>query len=213
MRIPELFVYSLIQTSGNSQELPNSGVHKSIKIMENNNTFLPEDYKLPDSSGYMKFHDGENTFRILSSAIIGYEYWTGNNKPVRSRKPFGGIPVDIRFEKDGLPSKIKHFWAFAVYNYDTKAIQILEITQSTIQGGIKAIVDNSKWGHPSGYDITITKKGEGFDTEYHVMPSPHSQVDENIMAALKAKPINLEAIFTGENPFDVGYHLSENETK
>jgi hypothetical protein len=174
-----------------------------------NNTFLPSEYKIPDNSGYFKLKDGENTFRILSSAVIGWEYWTGSNKPVRSKKPFEGIPADIRFESSGLPSKIKHFWAFVVYNYEAKAIQILEITQSTIQGGIKAIVDKSNWGHPSGYDITITKKGEGFDTEYVVMPNPHSLIDDKIKAALEAKPINLEALFAGDSPFEVGYKPNE----
>ena len=49
--------------------------------------FLPENYKSPEGN-YMKLQDGENTFRVLSSAIVGWEYWNRDNKPVRSEKDF-----------------------------------------------------------------------------------------------------------------------------
>jgi hypothetical protein len=55
----------------------------------NNNDFFPTaDYKVPVTSDYMKFQDGVNTFRVLSSAIIGYEYFNTENKPVRSEEMF-----------------------------------------------------------------------------------------------------------------------------
>ena len=71
-------------------------------------SFLPEDYKAPDSSNYLKFKDGENTIRVLSSAIIGYEYWTENNKPVRSREPFQGIPEEFVRDRDQYPDQNPH---------------------------------------------------------------------------------------------------------
>lgn len=166
------------------------------------NQFLPEDYKLPDNSRYMKLKDGRNKFRVLSSAITGYEYWNTNNKPVRSKTPLKSTPDDIGLDKDGKTKKIKHFWAFVAYNYDAKVIQILEITQSTIQSAIKALVDDEVWGKPQNYDITITRTGEGFDTEYNVMPNPHSEVDGDILKMYKSETINLNALFSNENPFE-----------
>lgn len=165
------------------------------------NTFLPNEYKLPSSSNYLKLKDGENTFRVLSSAIIGYEYWNTENKPVRLRNAPKTIPDDIGLDKNGETKKIKHFWAFVVWSYDNNAIQILEITQSTIQGAIKALVDNKKWGTPKDYDITITRSGDGFDTEYQIMPNPHSKLDENIQKAYEEKSINLDKLYEGKNPF------------
>ena len=50
--------------------------------------FLPSDYKIPTTSKYMKFKQGENRFRILTSPIIGWEYWVNTEKgrkPVRKR--------------------------------------------------------------------------------------------------------------------------------
>ena len=163
--------------------------------------FLPSNYKVPEKGGYFKLKDGENTFRVLSSAIVGYEYWNVDNKPVRSKEPFLQMPADIRIEKDGTMSKIKHFWAFAVWNVEAEMVQIMEITQSTIQSQIKALIDNKNWGNPTAYDITITRSGEGFDTEYTVMPNPKSATPASATKALKAKPINLDALYDGSDPF------------
>ena len=164
--------------------------------------FLPEGYKVPDNKSYMKLKDGENVLRVLSSAIVGYEYWTEDNKPVRSKEVFKGIPEDIRLDKDGNPTKVKHFWAFIVWNYDSGAIQILEITQATIQGAIKALVDNKKWGSPKEYDLAITRTGEGFDTEYNVVPNPKEDLSPEIKEFYEAKNINLEALYENGNPFE-----------
>lgn len=162
-----------------------------------NNDFFPtEDYKIPVTSNYMKLLEGANTFRVLSSAIVGYEYFNTEQKPVRSKEPFDSIPQDLK--KDG---KVSHFWAFVVWNYDAKRVQILELTQKTIQGQIKAYIDNKKWGSPKNYDITITRTGSGFDTEYQVIANPHTQLDMEVKNAYERSKINLEAMYTGADPF------------
>jgi hypothetical protein len=48
-------------------------------------------------------------------------------------------PTDI---KD--TGKVKHFWAFVVYNYQENAIHILGITQTGIMKTIKEYIDNLK---------------------------------------------------------------------
>src|SRR3990167_11472541 len=116
-------------------------------------SFLPTDYKVPSTSNYMKMTEGEHTFRIITPAIVGYEYFKTDNKPVRSRTAFEETPTDIK-EK----GRIMPFWAFVVWNYEEKRIQILELTQKTLMLPLKALVDNPKWGNPRNYDITITRK-------------------------------------------------------
>ena len=37
--------------------------------------FLPKNEREPVTSNYMRFEKGENVFRVLSSAIVGMEYW------------------------------------------------------------------------------------------------------------------------------------------
>ncbi|MEK6880728.1 MAG: hypothetical protein AABY22_14010 [Nanoarchaeota archaeon] len=142
--------------------------------------FFPSEYKLPVSSNYMRFQEGENTFRVLSSAIVGWEYWNTDNKPVRSQEGWDERPEDVKTEKDGS-YRINHFWAFAVYNYEAKKIQILELTQKGIMKTIQGLVKNPKWGNPNGYDITVARSGSGFDTEYSTVPNPHSEVDSSVV--------------------------------
>ena len=173
--------------------------------MNNDNFFPSEDYKVPVSSNYMRLSDGENTFRVLGSAVVGFEYWTENNKPVRSKEMPRQIPMDIKLDKEGKPSAIKHFWAFPVYNYEAKKVQILELTQKGIMNTIKSYIDNKKWGNPKGYDIVITRTGAGFDTEYQTIANPHSEIPQDILVELSGKTINLEALFESKDPFEANF--------
>lgn len=157
--------------------------------------FLPTDYEVPVSSNYMKLEDGANTFRVLSSAITGWEFWNTENKPVRVREALEELPQDIRY-RDGQPERIKPFWAFLVYNYKAKKVQILELTQKSLMTAILALVKNEKWGDPKGYDITVTRSGNGLDTEYNVVPEPHSPSPvQNVPA------IDLTVLYEGGDPF------------
>lgn len=166
------------------------------------NSFLPEEYKAPDNSSYMKLQEGLNTFRVLSSAVIGFVYWNNDSKPVRSPEAPEGTPEDIRTGKDGNPEKIKHFWAFVVWNYEASKIQILEVTQKTIQDQLLAYVKNQRWGDPKKYDITIQKSGQGLDTAYIVQANPPLDIpSKEILVALKSKLIDLTALYRGEDPF------------
>lgn len=164
------------------------------------NNFLPSDYKEQDSSNYMKFKDGDNRFRVLSSAVVGTENWSGN-KPVRWHLSDQEPNKEWDANKDGTPRRSKRFWAFVVWNYDANKIQILEITQITIQRVIMSLTQNKKWGSPFDYDITITRTGEGFETEYTVTPDPKEPVDKEIVEAYKNSNIDLEQLFTGGDPF------------
>lgn len=166
------------------------------------NGFLPEGYAVPKSGGsYFKFKDGANRFRALASPIVGWMYWNQEGKPVRLRKAPGGLPLDIRQNDDGSYDRVKHFWAIPVWNYAEGAVQILELTQSTIQAAITDLVSSEEWGNPKGYDLTVNRKGEKLSTEYTVQPSPHKPLDEKIVAEYANKTLNLEALFEGGDPF------------
>jgi hypothetical protein len=166
--------------------------------MNNTNDFFPsDDYKVPETSNYMKLKtEGAHKFRTLSSAIVGYEYFNDKNIPVRSKTPFEETPG---IKKDG---KVSHFWAFLVYNYEAERVQVLEIAQKSIQQQMKAYIDNPDWGNPKEYDITINRKGTTKnDTEYTVMPSPHRPLDAKIKEKLDGTKVDLELLYVGADPF------------
>lgn len=165
--------------------------------------FFEKDYEIPDQElGYMKFEQGENRFRILSEhPIVGYKWWIededGNRKPIR-RRMGEKIPV-VEIQSDETP---KHFWAMVVWNYKAERLQILEITQATIQRAIKANIDNPKWGDPHDYDITVTRKGESLDTEYLVTVDPKEEMSDEIKEVMPiANRIELDALYDGGDPF------------
>jgi len=157
--------------------------------------FLPDNYSVPTTSNYMKFQQGANKFRILGSPILGYEWWEDT---AEGRRP-------VRVKMDGkIPSShaddYKHFWAMVVWNYSENRIQILEITQKSIMTSIKAITQG-EWGDPTEYDISVTREGNGMDTEYTTMPIKPSPVPSKATKSLKESPINLEALYSNEDPF------------
>jgi hypothetical protein len=169
--------------------------------------FLPEGYQTPEvQSNYMTLEDGVNSFRILSSAIVGYEWWVEQGeegrRPQRVRTA-DEVPEAVKNASDSR-QKARHFWAFTVYNYKTKTIQILALKQQTVMRAIEAFVKNPKWGNPKNYDLIIEKVKTGSrdrDVEYNVIPEPPSQLDEGIVELAKSVPVRLEALYEGGDPF------------
>lgn len=173
-----------------------------------NDEFLPSDYQdIPEEpSRYMKLSDGKNQFRVLSSAIVGYEWWVdkdGSRKPMRVRKE-EEVPTELWKASDSR-EKPKHFWAFVVYNRSAEKVQILEITQKSVMKSIKSIMED--WGSPKEYDLIINRQktgSEAFDVEYTALPIPASKatLDEGIVKYYEDLNINLDALYSGDDPFD-----------
>jgi hypothetical protein len=168
--------------------------------------FLPDEYK--DNKGlnevggsYMKFAKGANRFRIMGSPIVGWEWWEETEDGKRTPKR---VKINEKLDVSEIaePESIKRFWAMVVYNYDAKALQILEITQKGIQKTLEELVRDEDWGTPvQSYDIVVTRNGDGMETKYEVLPKPKTVLDEGIVQLYKDMTINLEALFDGEDPF------------
>ncbi len=180
------------------------------------NEFLPKGYAddkpKQESDGYLNSWEvGDNRIRIMSNPIMGWEYWReveGKRKPVRLDQiiPPEVVPPEA-LPNDYNPDKyMDFFWSFIVWNYAISKIQICTIKQSSIQDGIERKINNEKWGDAKGYDIniikTVTGEGNKKKTEYDVDAEPHTELTEEQVNAFAEKPINLQALFTSDNPFD-----------
>ena len=163
--------------------------------------FLPTKYEVPQKSGsYMRLQEGENRIRILCSPIIGWETW--DTTPEGGRKP-RRTPMDKPFDISQVsdPENVKHFWAMAVWNYAEEKVQILEITQKGIQKTIRALAKDEDWGSPVNFDLVITREGKDLNTTYQVQPKPAKKIDTGITRLYEDMHINLQALFTGDDPF------------
>ena len=169
------------------------------------NDFLPQGYEVPASnSNYMRLEKGKNRFRILTSPILGMEYWkTIDSKRTPIRRHMGvNIPItELEEDENGELKQPKHFWAMVCWNVKADKPQILEITQKRIQKAIRAMANSEDWGDPTEYDIEIEREGEKFETVYTVRPCPKKKFDAGKAQMVKDMNIDLEQLWTGGDPF------------
>jgi hypothetical protein len=169
-------------------------------------------YEVPKpESKYLKFEEGATEFLALASAVIGWEYWNKDGKPVRLSANPEEVPEDIRIDaKTGKPEAIKHFWAFPVIEVATGKVKILEITQKTVQKGILALV-KSAWGNPVlSYSITVTRDDSVTPTSYSTMPNPKLTAIPTAWASAwdkaKVNGFDMTRLFRNADPFTPDEH-------
>ena len=168
-----------------------------------------EEKDIPSTSNYMKFLEGDNKFRILGSfkegtTIRGVVYWTTvDGKRMPKRLPVGAIvPVEeLELNKFGEVDRPRFFWAFPVWNYQEKKVQILEVTQTSVLNFIKKQIDNPKWGDPREYDFTVTRDDSSGKTVYTMTNDPKEEIDPAILKQYGATRLNMKALFSGDDPF------------
>lgn len=166
-----------------------------------------EEYSIPKTPTlYLKFEENETgtEFMPLDSAIVGWEYWNTEGKPVRSPEPFDETPEDIR-KNNGKPEPIKHFWAFPVWDFQDKKVKVLEITQKTIMTAIRDYTKNPKWGKPiMKYSFTVKRDDSGDITRYSIMANPSDTIDLQIEEAwdtAKEQGFDITRLYDGGDPF------------
>lgn len=173
------------------------------------NNFL-KGFNITGSSGsYTRLKSGDNKIRILFDetyveSIHGWKEFK-DNEPRRYRdheKPDRSIDPE---------RPMKQFAAFKVFNWREKRVEVFEITQKGILKAIKSFSESPDWGSPCAYDVVITKSGEGLETKYLVQAIPPKPLPQEVIEANKATPVDLESLFSGSSPFDVGTVSKETE--
>lgn len=162
-------------------------------------TFLPTGYEnLKTEKNYWKLSqmkDGENRIRIVSKPIGGWVDWL-------EKKPYRYTP-DNRPKRSFDPAKpYKAFWACYVWDYARRDLYILEITQSGVMKSLTDYGNDADWGDFTQYDIKVNKTGSGIDTRYTLVPVSHKPLSAEIEAAVIEKPVRLEALYEGGDPWN-----------
>jgi len=160
--------------------------------------FLPENYEYASkSTSYWKMKDmlqGDNRFRIVQKPIAGWIDWKDN-------KPFRYPPKNKPLKPFDPEKEVKSFWSVYVWDYARKDLFILEITQASIIKSLINLAKDEEWGDFTNYDLKLKKEGSGQQTKYLLSPLPPKPLSDEIKAALKAKPANLEALYYNGDPW------------
>lgn len=160
--------------------------------MNDREAFLGKNYSRPSSGGsFFQPEKGNTKVRILTPPVFGYVAW--------KREGDSKLPVHIRLDEkfDFKPEQSpKYFWGVLIWNFKENAIQLWVLSKATIISKLETLLENDEYGDPRGYNITVTRKGDGMDTEYDVVPSPKSELAEEIKKAMEETKLNPESIFT-----------------
>lgn len=143
--------------------------------------------------------EGEKRLRFFGAGITGWEAWTTDNKPVRWELKPEEFPANIR--RDDGNVTCKRFLAGCVYDYEDSSFKMLSITQRTLMDQLFRFMKDSDYGDPSGYDIKISKTGEGLKTVYTLVAAPPKPVTKEIATAYESVHCNPHALFDGDDPW------------
>lgn len=160
---------------------------------------IPSDFE-PQSlaSNFLKLTPGKHRIRVLSGAVAGYEWW--EDTPEGGRKP-KRIPLDGRPPVE-YAETVRKFLAFPIYNYELSKIQVMEITQASIQKELKALEKDPDWANLVDFDLEIERTGNDKNTtRYRITPKPKSEMSKEVQKAAEAGLPVLDALFKGQDPF------------
>jgi hypothetical protein len=137
--------------------------------------------------------------RFFGEGITGFEAWTVANKPIRWETKPEELPSNIK-QQEGYQT-IKRFIAGVVYDYSADDFKILQITQKTLMDQLFKFISDEDYGEPTGYDIKISKSGEGKKTEYSLVAAPPKAVKAELQERFDNFQCFLPRLFDGEDPF------------
>jgi hypothetical protein len=144
--------------------------------------------------------EGEKRLRCIGEGITGFSAWTVDKKPIRWEAKPVQLPSNLAPDLSGKVA-LKRFIASIVYDYEAGDFKILEITQQTLMTQLFKFIKDDEYGDPKDYDIKISKKGQGKDTEYSLLASPPRPVSKDIATSFEGVVCNLRALFDGEDPW------------
>lgn len=145
-----------------------------MKKIEYNN------YKRP--SDYVKFNEGENRVRIVSSGAMGYAHG------IKTAKSW--VPLGLCTEEDTCKhclggNQPKRFWKWIAYDFNTDEIRLLDV--GPMIGNTICEISSKLKKEPTEFDIIIKRKGIGLGTKYEVLKAKEDQSFDNSGVKVKKK--------------------------
>ena len=146
-------------------------------------------------------------FRVLTPVSVGWEVWGTDDKPHRAKTKAELASVELRDDRfnPGKKEQPKETWAVGVVDVDAQMVKVWTFALATVKNAFRSVT--AEWGSPFDYDL-VCKQGKASDgkTVYSltVHPSgktPLAGAGADEWAAMKAAGFDLEAVWTGGDPF------------
>lgn len=145
--------------------------------------------------------------RFMTEILDGWSLWAedeeGQPTVIRAEEKEQIDPSQASINKlSGKPNKRKQFVAGIVYNYETERFEVFETDKASIIKKLWELDQDPDLGDLQGYDIKLSKTGQGMDTRYSVLPLGKSKVKKDIKERFNELEYNLHALYDGGNPLD-----------
>ena len=190
--------------------------------------FIPSKFQSAVSGGsggggYLnpsKIQSGSSVrFALLSEEpLCFYECWgeatDGSVRPFRFADD--PSPADIeqemgpdynrRLNRDGTaPEAVKFAIAVPVYNHETGSVQVLSITQKSIQREFDQVSQIEDYEDLLTWDFVLGKEGTGLSTEYSLRPVPRKAAAQKAIdqawTVAQEEGFDINRLLVGGNPF------------
>ena len=151
------------------------------------------DYNPPEAeSSWLRLEEGTTVIRILSHVYHFQNHYLPDQK--KSVDCTGNIATCQWCQKGNKP---RSRWAYYVLNRNTGDVKVFEMGWQ-IFGSILALAKDKDYGDPRNYDLKITRKGTGRDTEYTVIPGKAAKLTEDEEKTLAALGVETAEKATSE---------------
>tara|TARA_R100000781_G_scaffold2519_2_gene4058 strand:+ start:921 stop:1505 length:585 start_codon:yes stop_codon:yes gene_type:complete len=173
--------------------------------------------------GYLnpsKIQSGSSVrFALLEDAPLEYyEIWgeatDGSVKPFRFATEPTPDDIQVEFGDDytrrlnyegTAPDPAKFGISVPVFNHDTNSVQVLAITQKSINRELDAISQMEDYANLLEWDFVLDKQGNGLNTEYSLRAVPRKKgtntTIEEAWSEAKKSGFDIQRLMTGGNPF------------
>nr|BAR39143.1 hypothetical protein [uncultured Mediterranean phage uvMED] len=117
-----------------------------------------------------------------------------------------GPEFERRTNREGTaPEKVKFAIAVPVYNYEASSVQIMQLSQKSLQNELDDISQMEDYANMLEWDFVMGKEGNGLETRYSLRTAPRKKGSQATIEAAwteaRAAGFDIGRLLTGENPF------------
>jgi hypothetical protein len=117
-----------------------------------------------------------------------------------------GPDYSRRMNREGTaPEKVKFALAVPVYNYETTSVQIMQLSQKSLQNDLDDISHMEDYADLLSWDFVMGKEGNGLETRYSLRPAPRKKGSQDAIESAWSDAVSggfdISRLLTGGNPF------------